>query len=693
MIQPFSKLFRCILLPLLLLGLLPGATQVTATPGIIPDGSLGTCYAFYTTNGTALSPYAYAAGSRWDRFDFRWNMIEGTPGVFKFGPHDNIVNLDRAHGLNIVGILGSTAAWATTDCAVRHATPFSMPPGHPLRMAQFDNYWWRHCPPDNLDLPWDDPENYWGNYVYQTVSHFKGRVDVWEIWNEPDLGTTYWSGSPAQYAQLLKVGYQAVKAANPEATVLFAGLAYWSDPTYYIQVLDVLTTLEGAAAHNYYFDVLSLHLYSSVYHIAPIAAEIQANMRSRVGAHPIWLTETGVPLWDEHPTNPGVPYSYTATITEAAAYVIQAYAGARTVGIEKFFFFRMHDEYMHENFGLLRNDLTARPAYASYQVAAQYLHGENQVSGPFGNTVRRITFYGTPRGRIDVLWNMTGASLTTTQPALLPQAKVIDMYGNVQTLAAQSGNFTLPLAPATANTGYNGSFIIGGPPVLLLQEDTEPPQLQLQPLPTAVSLPATLTVTWNVTETLSGYWYAEIDRAPTPTGPWTRVAGWAETNGITATTLALTEPGTWYLRARARDRAGNWQTWDAASRTAIAAIHTRPVQLLVSLFSDTNSNGVWDADEATPPGPVALTWQTAAGELLTHTTFTAPTGTLYLGIAWRVSATVHPGDYLLTAAAADHLLRRAPFTVEPAPEPLRLATELALLPVRGRVFLPVITRQ
>ena len=716
------KFWHATLILICLLGMvrsnLRAAPPEPLPPVTTAGGSMGTCYSFYETAGEALSPYAYAAGSRWDRFDFRWNVIESTPGVFRFGPHDNVVNLDLEHDIDIVGILGSTAAWATSRCPVQRRLPTTMPPGHPLTAhplaahpltaSPLADLWWRPCPPDNLHLPWDHPDNAWGNYVYQTVTHFKGRVDVWEIWNEPDLGNIFWSGTVEEFAQLLKVGYQAAKAANPDATVLFGGLAYWSNPTYYIDVLDALATLEGAAAHNHFFDVMSLHLYSSVYHIGPIAASIQDTMRSRVGPRPIWLTETGVPLWDEHPTNPGVPYNYTATIEEAAAYVIQAYAGARAVGIEKFFFFRMHDEYMHENFGLMRNDLTPRPAYVSYQVAATYLHGENQVAGPFGNPARRITFYGTPHGRIDVLWNMSGTPITATRPALLPEVTLVDMYGITQTLTTTGDAFTLPLAPATANTGDGGSFIIGGPPVLLIYADTAPPTLRLDPLP-AFTTPDTHTVTWHVSDPLTytgaithsgivpapgtGYWYAEIDRAPTPAGPWTRVAGMQETLGVTATAITLPHTGDWYARARARDRAGNWQPWDAASVISTTAVISRPTRLIVSLFSDANGNGVWDEDEIPVTGPGALAWRAADGALITATTFSAPTGTLYLGVAWHVSQTVRTGEYRLTATSRDHLPHYAPFSVPPGSGPLTLTLELPLQPARARVFLPLVLRR
>ena len=65
--------------------------------------------------------------------------------------------------------------------------------------------------PKNLNLPFDDPANYWGQFVYQTVKFYSGRIDEWVIWNEPEFrpnepdagtGTYTWAGTDAQFAQL-----------------------------------------------------------------------------------------------------------------------------------------------------------------------------------------------------------------------------------------------------------------------------------------------------------------------------------------------------------------------------------------------------------------------------------------------------------------------------------------------------------
>ena len=649
---------------------------------------MGTCWALYQIEGTPLAPVAYAAGSRWDRFDFRWDAIDQNG----YGPHENAVNRDRSAGLEVVGILWATPQWAAEpSCAtagawasVSSATIAGHPNAAELQAATDDPNPYAICPPANLDRPWDDPANYWGQFVFDTVSEFKNSVQVWEIWNEPDLGHAFWSGTPEQYAQLLRVAYQAVKAANPEATVLFAGLAYWSDPTYYIAVLDELRRLDPAGEYGGYFDVMSLHLYSNIYTIRPVVADIQAAMAARVGPHPIWLTETGVPLWDERPDgSPGSPQTNYATAEEAATYTIEAFAEARSIGVERFFFFRTHDDYksMGEYYGLLRDDLSYRPAYVAFQVAAEYLHDENQITGPFTNgSVRRITFWGTPHGRVDVLWNTSDTRITTTHSAVLPTAVQVDQAGVTTTLAAANGVFTVTLSPATAKTAVDGGYLMGGPPLLIIQRDLITPTSELLPLPSHVYT-HTVTLEWQASDDASGYWYEEIQQAPSPDGPWTRIAAWRETRGVTQTEIVVPDSGTWYFRARARDNVGNWESWPSSAEVWTTAVLTRTVHLSVTAYLDANRNEQWDQAEIPLPD-AQLFWNAPNGNLIGQGT----------GSTWQLTETVNIGSHTLWGYADEAIGAPVHFAVPGGPDRLDIDLLLGMHPIVGRAFLPLILK-
>jgi hypothetical protein len=99
----------------LLLGL---ALALNPAPArALNDAVAGAGYAYYPhpAGGTLPCPFLplmYAAGVRWDRFDFPWPLFEPAPGNWQFAQQDTVVNDIRAAGLNILGILLWTPKWA-----------------------------------------------------------------------------------------------------------------------------------------------------------------------------------------------------------------------------------------------------------------------------------------------------------------------------------------------------------------------------------------------------------------------------------------------------------------------------------------------------------------------------------------------------------------------------------------------------
>ncbi len=192
------------------------------------------------------------AGFRWVKQEIPWREVEGhAKGAWQWDIPDRIMSQVDAYHLKMIVRLGSQPAWAA-----RAALPAV-------------------SPPDNMQDFYD--------YVFAVASRYKGRVAAYQIWNEPNLARE-WGGrppNPAEYTEMLKVGYRAVKAADPQAVVISAGLA----PTtrhdqeampdiYFIQgMYDA-----GAAA---YFDALGVHApgYKSQPEIDPavVAASPELN--------------------------------------------------------------------------------------------------------------------------------------------------------------------------------------------------------------------------------------------------------------------------------------------------------------------------------------------------------------------------------------------------------------------------------
>lgn len=62
----------------------------------------------------------------------------------------------------------------------------------------------------------------WCKYVRETVKHYKGRIAMWEIWNEPNLRS---KNNPEYYAEMLIRTAEEIRKIDNEAVILAFGLS------------------------------------------------------------------------------------------------------------------------------------------------------------------------------------------------------------------------------------------------------------------------------------------------------------------------------------------------------------------------------------------------------------------------------------------------------------------------------------
>lgn len=526
----------------------------SATPGARADGSTSTAPGAADTRerffGAVQAIYnpdrAAQAGVQWERLIFPWSLIqkEGpnawNPGYFT----DQQIKDEAARGIQIVGLAAYTPQWATS-------TPKKVSP---------DNV------PAGLYLPFDDPGNYWGQFMFKLAQRYKGQVDTWVLWNEPDMYSDQilytWDGTITDLYQLVKVGYQAVKKANPDARVALPGMTYWWDkeggrPLYLARFLEVASKDPTAAAHNNYFDIVVLHQYTNPLNTYAAIKVMQRAMAVYGINHPIWVGESNVPPYDD-PTAPITPVLH-ATMDQQANYIIQAFALARAAGAERMSVYKMVDERPEgpgELYGLVRNDGSPRPAFTAYQTAVKYMSNPtsvvytwdgasdpptedqitqllqsnaNQTQWIWPAAVNRVTF---ERGseRISVVWNASPKLVTGHVPAVAKSGMVVDKFGHdTGEVVAQNGQYSLELYPTNDNTDPRDptAYLVGGDPRFIVEK--------VAPLPTAVDAP--IEVVWpkdpknanitgvlllpNSTQAVPCRWnpsvrlYASIDGGPT----------------------------------------------------------------------------------------------------------------------------------------------------------------------------------
>jgi hypothetical protein len=454
----------------------------------------------------------------WDRVLFYWNEIQPT------GPGDwNTLHVleewlvdANNHGRTILGLLKNTPVWATDG------EPFS-------------------GVPRGLYLPIDDPGNLWANYVRQVASYYGPRgVHNWIVWNEPDIAAGVYGyefgGSTEDYYQLVKVAYQAIKAVDPTATIHLGGMTYWHDPGFMRRYLRVATADPEAAANNYFFDVISLHIYFRPETMQLIignafAAQVETGITPLKA---VWVNETNArPSSD--PEWPVQVELFPLDLEQQAWYIPQAfalgfYAGAARMGIYKLVDVNMAPG--DESWGLIRPyDFSRRPAYYSYQNTIKYLSG-------FTYPVRRemggnyfIVSFNRPQGVTRVMWARYGTAVSLRVPALAESAQLVDVMGEVEVVTAVNGAYDITLEGARCA----GECLIGGPPLFLVEEGVvSEPGLSAQPISQPASTP-TATVEMTATAVLTPTLTATPTLTPSPEPTLTATATVSPTPEVTET--------------------------------------------------------------------------------------------------------------------------------------------------------------
>ncbi|NTV65807.1 MAG: hypothetical protein HGA65_20050, partial [Oscillochloris sp.] len=283
-------------------------------------------------------------GVGWVREDFQFARIEPANGTFDWNWHDRVVDQLSAHNIQVIGLLNRpTPGWANGQRA-------------------------ENVPPD--------PQTF-AAFAGAVVRRYKDRVHYWQVWNEPD-NAAYWGPKPdpTAYAALLKATYTAIKAADPSAQVLIAGMVA-PEPA-----LSFLRQVQASGAWGA-FDIIALHPYTDPLgpeqgQIGVIGIGAVRGLAEAFGAKPIWVSEFG---WSTGPADRAASGVDQAT---QGNYLVRGMALLRAAGAERVLWYNLKDSGASRNlYGLIGYD-TSRASYADrlrktgytlFQVLNQQLAG------------------------------------------------------------------------------------------------------------------------------------------------------------------------------------------------------------------------------------------------------------------------------------------------------------------------------
>lgn len=309
---------------------------------------------------TAWPNVAFGSWRLWDSY-LKWSDIQPVPGAFKFEAFDRQVELGERNGKRVYYTLGQTPAWASIAGGERHA--WGLGAGA--------------MPKDLED---------WRQYVEAVSSRYKGRIEAYEIWNEPKYadamgrcrGAIFFCGTPADLLKLTQSAAEIVKRNDPKALIATPG---FTSGLVGVKALDdYLSTGAGK-----YIDVVSFHFYELHPEVAwKTITELRKVMNThRLGSKPIWNTEVGYLIQNQEGGNKPLhevgPFSMVFTPEAASARMVRVHLVAAAGGVDRVTWYAWDSK----NMGLI-GSLDGKPNAAgrAYPILYSWLLGVSLSCGP-----------------------------------------------------------------------------------------------------------------------------------------------------------------------------------------------------------------------------------------------------------------------------------------------------------------------
>jgi hypothetical protein len=324
---------RCLLMLILILSLLfnPAFAIELQTP---KDPIPASYFGLHFHHAGAETPWPDMPVPEWRIWDayVTWHDLEPYKDQWRFERLDGYVSLAQQHGAGLLLPLGMSPAWAS-----------ARPPA--------DN-----AEPANLDD--------WRTFVRTVVTRYKGRIQAYEIWNEPNL-KDFWTGTVDQMITLTKEASQIIHSVDPKAIVVSPSATASYGTPWLAEFLK-----KGAGQ---YVDVIGYHFYVVPHTALPeemlpvIQSVRQILAENGLSNKPLWNTETG---WLEP--------SHFESDEAPAGVLARAYILVWASGVQRFYWYAWDNR--HVTVKTTKEDHTVTPAGYAYKVVEQWLTGAQMIS-------------------------------------------------------------------------------------------------------------------------------------------------------------------------------------------------------------------------------------------------------------------------------------------------------------------------
>lgn len=364
-----------------------------------------------------FTPILKHAGVQWLRGFYEWQTIQPKQGEWNFAPTDHLVENARANDIRLTGVFAYFAPWASADGGTRK---------FPIKNIQF-----------------------WRDYVAGLVGRYHSDIKYWEVWNEFN-GSFAENGNPAIYAELVREASIAAKTVDPTAKI---GMSVASFDVGFLEA----AIKAGAANH---FDYICVHPYEKLANLSNDGEIAFLNMgvtlRKMLASNnqpsdlPLWITEIGSPA----------PVSRNDDADTAQAILLaKAYLLSVASGFQRIFWFeaRGPSRSNQTDFGLIRPDMTLRPAYKALETLTAVLGPQPAAAG----------WLNLDNGGYGFLFDTQGGNVMAAWSPAKQEIKIV-FAGSVRVYDLAGGQLTL--AAGKTLTLRNSPVLIANLPAELVQE-------------------------------------------------------------------------------------------------------------------------------------------------------------------------------------------------------------------------------
>lgn len=262
-----------------------------------------------------------------------------------------------------------------------------------------------------------------------------GAIGYYEVWNEPDLGPTQWTGTSAQYYQFYADIAKAVKSSVPEAHIGGPVSDFPDNPT-----SDYVTGfIQYVAENKVPLDFFCWHYYAESYDPYDFY-RIGTSIRALLDDNGLKSTEQFVTEWSNDPSAT-TDTAYTQT-TFQAAFVASTMAYMQDASIDRAFYFRGDSLYL----GMFSGGGTFTPTARAFEALGQLNNTPIRLSTKGGDTIGYTILAGRSADKDEVQVLISNYQYDANYISETPTARTEDAL-----------SLTVPASSPEAQTYFGGA--------------------------------------------------------------------------------------------------------------------------------------------------------------------------------------------------------------------------------------------